>query len=237
MTPVVQGRFCSTCHKTVTDFSLLTDREIIAYLSKHGNDNQCGKFHASQLGRAINLEPGNMIGRSLLQRATALFLFFQTATSAVWAQAAKNVWHQEQTTPETKQQQKREVCGYVTDQITGDMLTHMQVSIKGSEINTLTDSMGYFSLQLPESFKDDSITIEATYTPASGPEPRGTLIPEQIFSIGKTATNNMITVYRYPSDWRDGGVTYGETKPLIEHFGSINVTNEVQSMKPNFSIY
>lgn len=54
MTPVDQGRYCSSCCKEVTDFSLMTDQEIINYLSKPSG-NTCGRFAVDQLNRTICL--------------------------------------------------------------------------------------------------------------------------------------------------------------------------------------
>jgi hypothetical protein len=54
MTAADKGRFCQSCSKTVTDFSAMTDTEILGYLSK-SSDNVCGRFDASQLSRSIAL--------------------------------------------------------------------------------------------------------------------------------------------------------------------------------------
>ena len=52
MRPEEKGRFCSSCSKTVMDFSMMTDREVIAYLSRAGQQ-VCGRFAPEQLGRDI----------------------------------------------------------------------------------------------------------------------------------------------------------------------------------------
>ncbi len=49
MTPVENGRHCQSCCKTVTDFAVMTDAEIISYLGKH--QNVCGRFDDFQLLR------------------------------------------------------------------------------------------------------------------------------------------------------------------------------------------
>ena len=54
MTAIEQGRFCQSCQKTVTDFSLMTDKEILLYLSNKGIA-VCGRFTNDQLNR--NLAP------------------------------------------------------------------------------------------------------------------------------------------------------------------------------------
>lgn len=48
MTPNEQGRFCLHCQKTVIDFSVMTDTEIIHFF-QHRKEKVCGRFHTQQL--------------------------------------------------------------------------------------------------------------------------------------------------------------------------------------------
>lgn len=52
MTPVAQGRHCLQCCKTVTDFTLMSNDEIIAYLATARN--VCGRFGQEQLNNLNN---------------------------------------------------------------------------------------------------------------------------------------------------------------------------------------
>lgn len=52
MTPAEQGRFCQSCSKVVTDFSMMTDRELLHYLTEK-NVNLCGRFAGDQLQRVL----------------------------------------------------------------------------------------------------------------------------------------------------------------------------------------
>lgn len=52
MTPEEKGRFCSVCSKTVRDFSVASDQEIIEAFS-HSSEDICGNFNASQLNRDL----------------------------------------------------------------------------------------------------------------------------------------------------------------------------------------
>ena len=52
MTAIEQGRFCQSCQKTVTDFSLMTDKEILHYLSNK-ETAVCGRFTNDQLNRNL----------------------------------------------------------------------------------------------------------------------------------------------------------------------------------------
>ncbi len=55
MTVNEQGRFCQSCQKTVTDFSMMSDKEILNYLSQR-NTNLCGRFTDDQLNRPLITE-------------------------------------------------------------------------------------------------------------------------------------------------------------------------------------
>lgn len=52
MTPQQQGRFCGQCNKTVVDFSLMTDGQILEVLKKQTGET-CGRFTTDQLQRPL----------------------------------------------------------------------------------------------------------------------------------------------------------------------------------------
>ncbi len=52
MTPVDQGKYCQSCCKEVVDFSVMTDQEIISFISKP-RGKTCGNFAGDQLNRII----------------------------------------------------------------------------------------------------------------------------------------------------------------------------------------
>ncbi|MGG5208032.1 TonB-dependent receptor plug domain-containing protein [Chryseobacterium sp. MIQD13] len=52
MTPEEKGRFCSVCSKTVRDFTIASDEEIINTFSNSSEDI-CGNFYESQLNRNL----------------------------------------------------------------------------------------------------------------------------------------------------------------------------------------
>ena len=53
MTPVNAGRHCAACEKTVVDFTLKTDAEILAFLAGATSGRTCGRFAAGQLERPL----------------------------------------------------------------------------------------------------------------------------------------------------------------------------------------
>src|SRR5882724_8501055 len=68
MTPNEQGRHCMSCQKTVVDFTMMSDREILSFISKSSN-NICGRIANDQLERPISI-PGSspVIPRKYLWR-------------------------------------------------------------------------------------------------------------------------------------------------------------------------
>lgn len=60
MTPDEKGRFCSVCSKTVRDFTVSSDQEVIKAFS-HPEDDICGRFNASQLNRNLQYSSVNSI--------------------------------------------------------------------------------------------------------------------------------------------------------------------------------
>src|ERR1700754_1109638 len=53
MTPDGKGRHCAQCDKTVVDFTVMTDEQLVNYLLTH--KNVCGHFNKSQLGRTMEI--------------------------------------------------------------------------------------------------------------------------------------------------------------------------------------
>jgi len=52
MTPNDKGRFCQSCQKTVVDFTQMSDRQILEYMTR-ASTNTCGHFYPDQLNRTL----------------------------------------------------------------------------------------------------------------------------------------------------------------------------------------
>ena len=98
MLPDAKGKFCTSCSKSVVDFSNKTDLEIRTILAEHKDQKVCGHFKSSQINRPLNIRidldnlPKNM---SSTKRFTlALFLVFGTflfSCTDVNGQVVKNI--------------------------------------------------------------------------------------------------------------------------------------------------
>ncbi len=58
MIPNDEGRYCLSCAKTVTDFSVMTDEAIQQYFINNGGQPVCGRFKKTQLERIRIQVPG-----------------------------------------------------------------------------------------------------------------------------------------------------------------------------------
>jgi hypothetical protein len=155
MTPVEQGRHCQQCCKTVTDFTVMSNQEIINYLAT--THDVCGRFDQEQLSSLNNrldienLQPNSwrrwvmVIG--LLSQTTLYKAVAQTKPSQMITQQTKPVPHHEIlgkiAAPDTNKQVK--VSGQITDE-NHEPLPAVTVKIKGSNISTETNADGRFAL-------------------------------------------------------------------------------------------
>ena len=80
MSPNEQGRFCSSCQKTVVDFTKFTTQDIQNYFIKHYGQKVCGRFKNQQLS-AIHIQIPNTVFSYIpasRKFALALFIVFGT---------------------------------------------------------------------------------------------------------------------------------------------------------------
>lgn len=81
-----QGRFCSSCSKTVVDFSSMSDFSIVNYLEGKKNESVCGRFRPDQMEKAYALPLPHQSAFSFDLKAVALGLALSTF-SAIYADA------------------------------------------------------------------------------------------------------------------------------------------------------
>jgi len=189
MTSVEQGRYCQSCQKTVTDFSLMTDKEILNHLSKRDVD-VCGRFTADQLDRTLIGEQKKKFSWAYVWNfviATFLSTGFANAQANSLKQKKKestykpaivrgdlylgksgvnatNVWEQK-------------LSGQVLDSKTNQPLPFASVGFKNTLKQTVADVNGKFSI---ESDGDDIIIVISAVGYA-----------EQEYTVSKNSSNNL----------------------------------------------
>ena len=166
MTSVEQGRFCSSCQKTVVDFTTQTDEEIISFFNNY-NGRACGRFNDEQLDRPIQqieLKPAS----SFLKYAASLLLPVSILATKAKAQFKDQVLKN----PPNKvclsftdisnslsgrvggisvstQEKTVLVKGNVIDAVTNEPLPGVSIMIKGTNQGVITDDKGNYSIYVP----------------------------------------------------------------------------------------
>lgn len=156
MTPTGSGRHCAACQKTVIDFTLKSDAEILAILAKSGSGSLCGQLRAEQLGRPLLAASSpkvlNRQWRTWLATAISLWAWRAEALPRSLPASAQ---HYDSRLPKPPRRRThstvapRRLHGTVRDAFTQKPLGGVAVFLKNENRSAVTDSAGHFSLPLP----------------------------------------------------------------------------------------
>ena len=167
MSPDANGRFCSSCQKTVLDFTAMTDNEILQWFTNHEQGSACGRFRLDQLNRPISIPPQKKSHWRYWHYLIAGLLF----SSEVAAQSKPDSSKISQYMPQGGE--GRSLMGDTVidempvrpDSLRGRLIndTHRPISfatvIYGNKQVTVTDSAGYFSIPANGLTIHDTLTI------------------------------------------------------------------------------
>lgn len=78
-----EGRYCTSCNKTVTDFTLFTDEEIKTYFINNIDKKICGRFQKKQLKRLVIHIPGYVLQKRIPAWKKFLLIFLICFGSSV----------------------------------------------------------------------------------------------------------------------------------------------------------
>ena len=154
MTPEANGRFCSSCQKTVLDFTVMDDQEILQWFESH-HGSTCGRFKPDQLNRPMINRPEKK-SRWRYWHYLIAGLLFSSEVSAQTKPAAPPMTQQIPTNPDTpillgkiKAVHERKPS---TDSIRGRVVDTSGNAVPGARImykkalNVASDDNGYFSI-------------------------------------------------------------------------------------------
>ena len=160
MTPVEKGRFCKSCQQAVTDFTSMSDQQIIAFLKRHPGSH-CGRFLPDQLNtpiQTLSQARQRFIPAAILAGFTGLLALFNQQTKA--AEKEKNVRQQSQivitadepikSTPLADDSIYIRGRTFIQDGGQKDTLMSATIRIKDTNIGAVSDLHGFFQLRLPE---------------------------------------------------------------------------------------
>ncbi|SDG44017.1 carboxypeptidase-like regulatory domain-containing protein [Chitinophaga filiformis] len=162
MTPADKGRFCQSCQKIVTDFSGMSDQQIISYL-KTRQGNVCGRFDTEQLNREISM-PAN----TRKQPFAPIAAIVAALTIAIPSVQGKSKAEKIQLVPDRLNAtlQRIDTLPYIkgivididgTDKYN---LYGAAIRLKGQDIYSITDTSGKFELKIPGNYKEETLTLE-----------------------------------------------------------------------------
>jgi len=165
MTSDDKGRHCTSCNKTVIDFTLYTDKELADFFKKISG-NVCGRINNYQVNRSILIT--EQPNRSIFHR-----LFFSTAlaswlgiTSTASAQVYVSPNQSEQTDVKQQNGSGKYLKGILTDSNTNQALPFANIELKdnGSTLESVyTDIDGNFKFHIPNDLKNKFFTVRASY--------------------------------------------------------------------------
>ena len=178
MTAAEKGRHCASCDKTVIDFSVMTDRQIIEFLDKQSKGSTCGRLKSSQVNREL-IHSAARPGPS--KSAIYMMLFGGLlASGAAQGQAcpppplmgdtilverpmilgriAAPVIDDKAELGEVVIEETITISGSVKDEY-GEPILYGNVHVQGTQIGTTTDIDGNYSLEVPLDYVDSMLVF------------------------------------------------------------------------------
>ncbi len=171
MQPHDRGKFCLQCSKEVIDFTKLDNTEIIQIIEQ-SKSRICGRMSVSQLDRLIEI-PSKKNRSKLRKVLTAIFLI--GSTGSIFASPLVSKANSLNVSKNESNYKRIDIKKHIrTDSLKntlkGQVLTESEEPIPGADIfikelnvEIETDLEGNFSINLPENFTNDSITIVIKY--------------------------------------------------------------------------
>ncbi|WP_162996839.1 carboxypeptidase-like regulatory domain-containing protein [Mucilaginibacter kameinonensis] len=145
MTTVSNGRYCGHCCKTVIDFTVMSNQDVINYLARSGN--VCGRLNMEQLS-AINNKLWNAPKQNWKTWLTVMSLLFLTPITKVEAKA-QNKTEQGPRLLKNKVLQQDTARLFIINGVIKDLNSLMPgatISIKGEATRVISDTEGRFKL-------------------------------------------------------------------------------------------
>lgn len=173
MTDTENGKFCSSCSKSVIDFTQLTDNEVLQIIEQNSG-KLCGRLTKEQLNRAIQLyQPTNnsrfyklLIGLLLVGASeNSLATDNQKLQQDIISIVDYNDNNLQQTVLQTEPADSigNVVQGLVIDAKTKEPLPFAEVKIKDTNTGVVTDVDGKFKLVVPDNLITDKIHLVIKY--------------------------------------------------------------------------
>jgi len=168
MSDFERGKFCTICSKNVTDFSKMTDEEIVNYLNR-SEESICARLNQSQMNRILKINKTNKIKHWNKIAAT---LALMTLTTVSYSNTIEDNYFKTELNirdlPDNKGNINTQISSSdsITKIIKGkvveegwDYPVKTSVFVKGTKIKAETDSLGNFQIVIPKKYKKEDITL------------------------------------------------------------------------------
>ena len=171
MTPTQQGKFCGSCNKQVIDFSLMSDMQVLNFIS-HQSGKLCGRFDGEQLQRPlVETKIKKKKGWWMALIMPLLFLFDRSKAQDNNKLTGDTIYN---IIPSKKEAQES-VVGAIAiispdKQITlkgkivdteNSPIAYATIMQKGTKHGTISDSLGNFSININSS--NSTATLIASF--------------------------------------------------------------------------
>ena len=172
MTPTQQGKFCSSCNKQVVDFSLMSDNQILNFITNQSG-KLCGRFEKNQLQRPL-VETKIKKKKSWWMALAMPFIFlFERSEAQQNTRLLGNTVYNNSVLHSgnvhepllgkiavNKLENQRTISGNVVDE-NDKPIQYATVTITETKHATTTDSLGNFSLDTDS--PDNLVTLVISY--------------------------------------------------------------------------
>jgi hypothetical protein len=168
MTQQEQGRFCGSCQKTVVDFSVMTDKEILDYFSKT-SQHVCGRFTNDQLNKELQVTDKK-------KRFSLVYIWNIILATLLITEANAQVKPKPKKPVKVTVQERRTMgiiayipdepvetvipvtmSGTIVDAQNNQPVVGASISIKGASGGTMADTSGIFRLKVEK--KDPLVLV------------------------------------------------------------------------------
>lgn len=212
MSPTADGRFCNACHKEVTDFTAMSDAELISFFAKRvAGEPPCGRFRQDQLNRAIIVAP-NLSRRFRLFKLAASVLLAQVMFYQGKASGKANPQIEVVSNNDTAATGDMKITGLVLDYHSNKPLSGLKVYIDGTPHHAITDNKGRFTIVTPAGM-NGTIKILTEYINNKS-YIAGSIILAKEGDI-QALTQSELTLYRYPEETLEELTTIEYKEPLM----------------------
>ncbi|KAB1065574.1 carboxypeptidase-like regulatory domain-containing protein [Salibacter halophilus] len=197
-------RFCSRCSKSVTDFTGMTDQQIIKMITDERSKNICGKLSNNQLNRVYR-RPDNKLSSSAFSKVLPGLLLLG-ATNELNAQETKttdqevvqSVYnHLKESKTDTSKIEsdkpsqdtsKYIIEGKIIDSETQEPVGFANIWVKDTDIRNSSDIDGQYKIMIPDSIITDQITIRLAFV---GYAPKSITLQASDFPLTSALTIKM----------------------------------------------